>query len=150
MDTKNFKWMNESTIEKDENKIVIMAPPKTDFFKGNISECEDGFLPDVLCNAPFYYTEIDGDFVMKVKVTHDFEEIYDSSSIMVMKDMDCWQRHVLNIRISARTLQSALLQTEFRMMQTDVIWTAIPLGSRCAEWEMILHFIIQQTVKIFI
>jgi len=143
MDTKNFKWLNESAIENDGNKIVITAPPKTDFFKGNISECEDGFLPDVLCNAPFYYTEIDGDFVMKVKVTHDFEEIYDSSSIM-------GQKPALSIRISAHMPQSVLLQTEFQMMQTDAIWTAIPLGFRCAEWEMILHFIIQQTVKIFI
>lgn len=92
MDTKNFKWMNESAVENDGNKIVITAPPKTDFFKGSISECEEGFLPEVLCNAPFYYTEVEGDFVMRAKVSHDFKEVYDASSIMVMKDMDCWAK----------------------------------------------------------
>ena len=30
-----FKWLNESTIEKSENRIIIMAPGKTDFFRGN-------------------------------------------------------------------------------------------------------------------
>ena len=29
-----FKWLNESSIEKSGNKIIIMAPGKTDFFRG--------------------------------------------------------------------------------------------------------------------
>ena len=43
MDTKNFKWMNESAVENDGNKIVITAPPKTDFFKGSISDVRRDF-----------------------------------------------------------------------------------------------------------
>lgn len=87
-----FKWINESAIEKTNNKIIITAPAKTDFFRGSIDECEEGFLPEVLSNAPFYYTEVEGDFVMRVKVSHDFKDVYDSSSIMVMKDLECWAK----------------------------------------------------------
>ena len=82
-----FKWMNESEISIEGDRIEITAPPKTDFFCGCIDECEEGILPESLCNAPYYYTEINGDFVLKVKVSHDFKEIYDSASVMVMADV---------------------------------------------------------------
>ena len=87
-----FHWLNESGIEQEDGRIVIMAPPKTDFFRGSLEECEEGFLPDVLSNAPFYYTELEGDFVMTVKVSHAFTDVYDSASIMVMKDLECWAK----------------------------------------------------------
>lgn len=84
--------MNESKIIKSENRIEITAPPKTDFFCGSIDECEEGILPESLCNAPYYYTEVEGDFVLTVKVSHDFKDIYDSASVMVMKDLKCWAK----------------------------------------------------------
>lgn len=87
-----FQWLNESTITEKDNRIEIMAPGKTDFFCGNIDECEEGFLPESLRNAPFYYTEIEGDFVLRVKVSHAFQDTYDSASVMVMKDLDCWAK----------------------------------------------------------
>ena len=31
--------------------------------------------------------EIEGDFILKVKVSHDFKETYDSASVMVMVDV---------------------------------------------------------------
>ena len=31
--------------------------------------------------------EIEGDFILKVKVSHDFKETYDSASVMVMADV---------------------------------------------------------------
>ena len=87
-----FKWLNESDINKTEDRIEITAPAKTDFFCGSIDECEEGFLPESLCNAPYYYTEIEGDFVLKVKVSHEFKDTYDSASVMVMKDLTCWAK----------------------------------------------------------
>lgn len=48
-----FKWLNESTINEFENRIEIMAPAQTDFFCGSIDECEEGILPESLCNAPY-------------------------------------------------------------------------------------------------
>ena len=47
-----------------------MAPGQTDFFRGSIDECDEGFLPDSLCNAPYYHTEAEGDFVPRVKASH--------------------------------------------------------------------------------
>lgn len=88
----DFKWLNKSGIIKSGNKIEIVAPPQTDFFCGSIEECEEGILPESLCNAPYYYTEIEGDFVLKVKVSHDFKDTYDSASVMVMKDFTCWAK----------------------------------------------------------
>lgn len=87
-----FKWMNESAINIEGDRIEITAPPKTDFFCGSIDECEEGILPESLCNAPYYYTEIDGDFVLKVKVSHDFKETYDSASVMIMADDSHWAK----------------------------------------------------------
>ena len=31
--------------------------------------------------------EIEGDFILKEKVSHDFKETYDSASVMVMADV---------------------------------------------------------------
>ena len=53
---------------------------------------EEGITPDSLCNAPFYYTDVTGDFVLDVKVSHDFKDTYDSASIMVMEDNDNWAK----------------------------------------------------------
>ena len=47
-----FKWLNEGEIVKKDNRIEIKAPAQTDFFCGSIDECEEGILPESLCNAP--------------------------------------------------------------------------------------------------
>lgn len=36
--------------------------------------------------------KIEGDFVLQVKVSHDFKDTYDSKSIMVMQDMKNWAK----------------------------------------------------------
>ena len=59
-----FKWLNKSLIKQTEDRIEIMAPAQTDFFCGSIDECQEGILPESLCNAPYYYTEVEGDFVL--------------------------------------------------------------------------------------
>ena len=88
----DFKWINESEIKKSENIIEIFAPEKSDFFCGDGASSDEGILPASLCNAPFYYTEVTGDFVLRVKVSHDFKYTYDSASIMVLKDMTHWAK----------------------------------------------------------
>ena len=87
-----FKWLNEGQAKTEGDIIKILAPAKSDFFFNNGAISEEGITPESLCNAPFYYTEISGDFVMKVKVSHDFKDIYDSASVMVMQDMKNWAK----------------------------------------------------------
>lgn len=89
----DFQWLNKGNIDIDENgKITIYAPAGTDFFCNDGTISEEGVTPESLHNAPFYYTEISGDFVLTVKVSHDFKDTYDSSSLMVMEDMDNWAK----------------------------------------------------------
>lgn len=88
----DFKCLNGSSIKITENRIEIFAPEKTDFFCGGIDQCEEDILPESLCNAPYYYTEIEGNFVLTVKVSHDFKDTYDSASVMVMRDFECWAK----------------------------------------------------------
>ena len=42
-----FKWMNESEISIEGDRIEITAPPKTDFFCGSIDECEEGTVKNI-------------------------------------------------------------------------------------------------------
>lgn len=89
----DFSWLNESELKREEEgKLVIFAPAGTDFFCNNGTVSEEGITPESLHNAPYYYTEIEGDFVLTVKVSHDFKDIYDSSSLMVMEDLDNWAK----------------------------------------------------------
>lgn len=85
-----FNWMNESRVMQFGERLEIIATERSDFFCNGGSVSEEGITPESLCNAPFYYTEIEGDFVMKVKVSHDFIDTYDSASVMVLKDLQNW------------------------------------------------------------
>ena len=87
-----FKCINEGIIRQTDNHIEIDAPAQSDFFCNNGAVSEEGITPETLCNAPFYYTKVDGDFVMRVKVAHDFKDTYDSASIMIMIDMQNWAK----------------------------------------------------------
>lgn len=87
-----FNWLNESKVEKKGNAIEIYAPAKSDFFCGGNVTSDEGSLPENICNAPYYYTEVSGDFVMRVRVSLDFLSTYDSSSVMVMKDIKNWAK----------------------------------------------------------
>lgn len=88
----DFHWLNKSELKTDGNVISIYAPEASDFFCNNGAISEEGITPESLCNAPFYYTDVTGDFVLDVKVSHDFKDTYDSASIMVMEDNDNWAK----------------------------------------------------------
>lgn len=85
-----FKWLNESKIEKKGDRWEIYAPPHTDFFCN--ASGEEGEAAGTLCNAPVYYTEIEGDFVLKVKVSHDCASTYDAAALLVYKDETNWAK----------------------------------------------------------
>ena len=88
----DFHWLNKGNITTENGKIEIYAPAQSDFFCNNGAVSEEGITPEMLCNAPFYFTEIEGDFVLKVKVSHDFKDTYDSASLMVMEDANNWAK----------------------------------------------------------
>lgn len=85
-----FKWMNESTMKNENGKLTIDAPAETDFFRyGTTNSADEAVVVD---NAPFYYTEVEGDFVLRVKVSHEFKDVYDAAAILMMKDETCWAK----------------------------------------------------------
>lgn len=89
-DFEQFRWLNESRATFEDNKLTIYAPEKSDFFCNNGAISSEGLTPDSLANAPFYYTEVSGDFVMRVKVHVDFKDVYDAACLMVMDSADVW------------------------------------------------------------
>ena len=90
MDISKFKWLNESrvTIKEDGDRFTVYAPPKSDFFNNPVPE--NGALMKPQGNAPFLYTEVEGDFVVRVRVTPSFMTDYDAACIMVIRDENIW------------------------------------------------------------
>jgi regulation of enolase protein 1 (concanavalin A-like superfamily) len=88
MNLDGFKWLNESKISVDGERIVIDAPGLRDFFNNPVPEGGEFNVPQG--NAPFFYTDVDGDFVIRVKVKPNFETIYDAACIMVIQDENLW------------------------------------------------------------
>lgn len=88
MDFTSFKWLNESKITTNGDEIAIYAPAKTDYFNNPVPE--NGKLMKPQANAPFYYREIEGDFVIKAKVRPNFNTNYDAACIMVIQDENSW------------------------------------------------------------
>ena len=79
--------------------------------------------------------EIEGDFILKVKVSHDFKETYDSASVMVMVDDTHWAKCCYEL-------------TDFgtHAAVSVVILKAILPSFRYAELEIILRSTILQMV----
>ena len=90
MDITTFKSINESGVKKTGDEFAIYAPAKTDYFNNPVPA--DGKLMKPQANAPFYYKEIDGDFVVKVRVRPDFKSTYDACCIMVIQDENTWAK----------------------------------------------------------
>jgi len=88
MNLESFKWLNKSELKVDGEKITITAPPVSDFFNNPVPE--NGEFKPPQKNAPFLYTDIEGDFVIRVKVKPSFEAVYDAACIMVMQDENLW------------------------------------------------------------
>jgi hypothetical protein len=66
MELASFKWLNESEMIVTGDEIAIYAPARTDYFNNPIPE--NGKFAKPQGNAPFFYEEIEGDFVLKAKV----------------------------------------------------------------------------------
>lgn len=89
---KDFKWLNQSRVHFEADRVAMYAPAVSDFFCNNGAISEEGITPESLHNAPFFYTEIEGDFVMKALVSHAFKDTYDSATLMVMQNLDVWAK----------------------------------------------------------
>lgn len=87
-----FQWLSESRATFTEDSLVIDAPARSDYFFGRFIQSESDGMDGVTANAPFYYTKVAGDFVMRVQVSHNFTDTFDAASIMIMKDLLVWAK----------------------------------------------------------
>ncbi len=90
MDLKNWKWLNESEVMQVNDEVVILAPPQTDWFNNPVPE--NGTISAPVANAPFFYTDVTGDFVFRAKVRPNFESTYDACALMVIQDEKLWTK----------------------------------------------------------
>jgi len=88
MDISSFKWLNESKMTTGGDTVTIFAPPGSDYFNDPVPQ--NGALSKPQGNAPFFYTDVTGDFVIRVKVRPNFKSTYDAACIMVMRDGNTW------------------------------------------------------------
>lgn len=79
-----MKWYNEPTFwSEQEQKITVTAGVNTDFWR----KTHYGFIRD---NGNFYYQEVTGDFTATVKITGQYEILYDQAGLMIRKDNETW------------------------------------------------------------
>jgi len=90
MKMQDWKWLNESQMIDAGNELVIYAPEKTDWFNNPVPE--NGKLSAPVANAPFLYTEVEGDFVFRAKVRPNFQSVYDACALMVIQDEKMWAK----------------------------------------------------------
>ena len=79
-----MEWYNEPPVwNVQENTIHVTPGSKTDFWR----ETHYGFIRD---NGHFFYQQLQGDFRVEVKVSGDYQELYDQAGIMVRLDEANW------------------------------------------------------------
>ena len=90
MNMTGWKWLNESRMIKEGNEVVIYAPGHTDWFNNPVPE--NGVISAPVANAPFFYTDVTGDFVFRAKVRPNFQSVYDACALMVIQDEKLWTK----------------------------------------------------------
>jgi regulation of enolase protein 1 (concanavalin A-like superfamily) len=92
VDLKEFRWLNEAPARFEGDALVITAPARTDYFRSPGAADAAGLTSEATQNAPFCYTKVQGDFVMRVRVQHAFRDTYDAATIMVMQSETVWAK----------------------------------------------------------
>ncbi len=88
MDFSTFKWLNKTEIATKGDQIAIYAPEFSNYFNDPIPE--HGRFPGPHGDAPFFYKEMDGDFVIQAKLRPNFQSTYDAACLMVIQNDSMW------------------------------------------------------------
>ncbi|MBN1678680.1 MAG: DUF1349 domain-containing protein [Anaerolineae bacterium] len=79
-----MKWYNEPPVwETQDNRLLVKSGPKTDFWR----KTHYGFIRD---NGHFYSQDVTGDFVAGVKLSGNYNALYDQAGLMVRLDDRVW------------------------------------------------------------
>lgn len=79
-----MKWYNEpAKWQADGSHLQVTADGQTDYWRVTLHD----FIKD---DAPFYYDEVAGDFTATVKVSGQYNALYDQAGIMVRESETVW------------------------------------------------------------
>ncbi len=81
----DFLLLNGAKATEVDDKIIITALPKTDFFVNP----ENG---ESSLNAQYVYKLIKGDFIVQAKVSHDFISTYDACVLLAFDNEKRWAK----------------------------------------------------------
>ena len=77
-------WYNEPpSWDEHHGALTVKAGPKTDFWR----KTHYGFIRD---NGHFFYRTVSGDFVAEVKVSGQYQALYDQAGLMLRLDDTTW------------------------------------------------------------
>lgn len=110
------QWYNEPpawSVEGD--KITITAGPKTDFWR----RTRHDFVAD---NGNFYYREVSGNFTAEVKLSGQYESLYDQAGLMVRLNATTWMKCGIEYVESTRCA-SVVVTRDY----SD--WSLVPFGA---------------------
>ncbi|NLJ96408.1 MAG: DUF1349 domain-containing protein [Clostridiales bacterium] len=85
MNFNDYEWTIEAKHEIKENGIDIYAPANTDYFVNPV----DG---KVIADAPFFYKEVEGDFIFKARMSHDFVSTFDACVLLALAHDKLWAK----------------------------------------------------------
>ena len=80
-----FNLMNTaaSVIDNNRGVIEIISPARTDYFCDICSSYQK-------LNAPFYYADIEGDFIFRCNIKPEFIQTYDAGGILAYESGNKW------------------------------------------------------------
>ena len=122
-----MQWLNEPSIWNiTDNKIKIISTANTDFWRIT----HYGFIRD---NGHFYYQQVTGNFVAKVKVSGEYRDLYDQAGLMVRLNCNIWLK--CGIELVENVQQVSAVVTRDR---SD--WSVVPMPNNpSAIWLQIIR-----------
>jgi uncharacterized protein len=80
------RWLNEPRKwKRNGTSLAMTANPKTDFWRKTFY----GYITD---NGHVLYRQVSGDFVSTVRVSGDYQALYDQAGLMVRYDESNWMK----------------------------------------------------------
>lgn len=110
----NMQWYNEPPAwQMLADGMRLTTGAKTDFWR----KTHYGFIRD---NGHFYYQPVTGDFTAQVKITGQYQVLYDQAGLMVRQDETTWLKTGIEFVEAVQNL-SAVVTRDF----SD--WSVVPL-----------------------
>ncbi|MEP0881229.1 DUF1349 domain-containing protein [Trichocoleus sp. ST-U3] len=121
-----MEWYNEPPIWNVQgNTITITSAGKTDFWR----ETHYGFIRD---NGHFFYQPANRDFMVEVKVSGEYRDLYDQAGLMLRLDEANWLKCGIEFVEGVQQV-SAVVTRDY----SD--WSVVPLPDNPASLWMRVH-----------